>query len=111
METSYRLDVDVVRDIQAFVADDNRKLTQDYGGGENVFVARQAYVGDKLPPLSEEDIEEAMARFQRTYRSSCTRLLTLNYAAARFFLRRHAPPLHAALHQIKRGFWRMKYRW
>lgn len=110
MGISYRLDEDVVLDIEAFVADDNQKLTQDYGGGEHVFVARKAYVGDKLPPLSKECIEEAMALFEETYRSSRTRLLTLNYAA-RAFLRRHAPPLHAALHQIKRGFWRMKYRW
>lgn len=109
MGTSYRLDEDVVRDIEAFVADDNRKLTQNYGGGEHVFVARKAYKGDKSPLLSKKDIEDATARFRRTYRSPRTRLLTLNYAV-RAFLRRHAPPLHAALHQIKRAFWRMKYR-
>ena len=110
MGSSYRLDEDVVRDIEAFVADGNQKLTQDYGRGEHVFVAREAYKGDKLRPLSEEDIEDAMALFRRTYRSPRTRLLTLNYAA-RDFMRRHAPPLHAALHQIKRAFWRIKYRW
>ncbi|TFH51033.1 MAG: hypothetical protein E4H01_01005 [Lysobacterales bacterium] len=110
MGTSYRLDEDVVRDIEAFVADDNQKLTQDYGGGEHVFVARKAYKGNKLPPLSEGDIEEATALFRRTYRNPRTRLLTVNYAA-RAFLRRHAPTVHAALHQIKRAFWRMKYRW
>ena len=109
MGTAYRLDEDVVRDIEAFVADDNQKLIRDYGGDEHVFVACKAYKGDKLPPLSEEDIEEAMALFQRTYRSPRARLLTLNFAA-RAFLQHHSRPLHAALHQIKRAFLRMKYR-
>ncbi len=109
MGTAYRLDEDVIRDIEAFVADDNRQLTRNYGGGEYVFVARKAYNGDKSPPLSEKDIEEATALFRRTYRSPRMRLLALNYAA-RAFLRRHARPLHAALHQSKRAFWRMKYR-
>jgi hypothetical protein len=64
---------------------------------------------DDQAPLSETDMLNAMAVFEREYRRPRYRLLSLNYAS-RAFLRIYGKPVQGALHRMKMSYLKMKYR-
>lgn len=99
--STYRVDPDVVRDIEEYVAEDNAKLSLQYLSDGERFVAKAAYRGDELAPLDEPTISMAMAAFEGVYRSPRMRLFRLRHKTLAF-LRRYARPAHVLVHQIKR---------
>lgn len=99
--TGYRIDEGVVRDLEDHVAGDNERVSRNYLPEGKKLAAREAYAGEGLEPLRPDEIESAMAQFDREYRSIRTRFLALEFSALAF-LRTHARPAHVAVHQFRR---------
>jgi hypothetical protein len=99
--STYRVDPDVARDIEEYVAEDNAKLSRQYMSDGERFVAKAAYRGEELAPLDEPAIAKAMAAFEGVYRSPRMRLFRLRHKTLAF-LRRYARSGHVLVHQIKR---------
>ncbi|SDP63319.1 hypothetical protein SAMN04488061_3555 [Filomicrobium insigne] len=102
--TAYRVDPEVVKDLEAYVAEDNSKLTQRYVIGSEPFVAKVAYRGDDMVPLDETLIARARTAFEQEYSRPLTTLFILRDVTLAT-LRRYVTPAHAAVHQAKR-LWR-----
>lgn len=98
--TAYRIDEGVVSDLEDYVAEDNERVSKNYLPEGQKLAAREAYAGDGLEPLRPDEIESAMAQFDREYRRIRTRFLALEFSALAF-LRRHARPAHVAVHQFR----------
>lgn len=101
--TTYKLENDVVRDLEEFVAEDNRRLCVEYLNGGGSFTAKVGYRGDEVPVLTADQIANALEVFEQEYCRATMRLLSLSYAV-KGVLRKYAPPVHAALHQVKRVY-------
>ncbi|MCV0371471.1 hypothetical protein [Filomicrobium sp.] len=99
--TTYRLDPEVVVDLESYVAEDNLRLSRTYLNGQELFVAKAAYRGGELKPLGDATLARARSAFDREYRRPSTRLLAFRHTILEF-LRKRVPPAHAALHQVKR---------
>lgn len=108
--TPYRLSDELSREVVAFVASENEWLNERYIQGDDQLKAQSAaFRTSDNKILSEENIAAALATFEREFASPRARLLTLDYAV-RAFLRKHAKPVHSALHQLKRVYRSQVYR-
>lgn len=107
--TEYRIEEDVIRDLEAYVAEDNLSLSARYLQGKEPFSARSSYSVDRIPPLGAGEVDAAMAAFEKAYARPAIKL-RIAREAIKAFLRRHAQPVHAVLHHGKRIYVQYKIK-
>lgn len=101
MGSGYRVDDIVAKELEAYVAEDNRLVSERYLPKGTSFSARGSYAGESLQPLSEAEIAAAMEKFEREYGRLSTRVLARNIELLAW-LRKNARFAHGFLHQAKR---------
>ena len=98
----YRLSGDLIGEIENFVLQENARLNQQYVTGDHPLSAQsESYRAIVPKPLTEKEIEDAKAAFDKEYGRLKTRFLAFDFAS-RAFLRQRARPVLAFLHQAKR---------
>lgn len=100
----YRLNPLLLEDVINFVRPENNKLNEEYIYSDIKLKEQSSnYKKIKYRVLSEKEIMDAVADFQNEFHTLHSRLLRIDYSI-REVLRKHAKPLHSALHQIKRKY-------
>ncbi len=108
--TLYKLPGDLIRDIENFAAPENTKVNERYVvGGHTLSAQSRSYRAARPKPLTEKDIGDALAAFEKDYSRLGVRILAFDYSV-RAFLRNHAKPVLAIFHQAKRLHRRAHYR-
>jgi hypothetical protein len=106
--TQYVLDPDVRSEIEAFVSQQNERISVKYMKDGMTFSATSGSRAPEEPP-GEEEVNRAMQSFEDEFSRPKYIILRWNFAI-RAFLRTHIKPLQAALHQLKVLYWAVKHR-
>lgn len=108
--TPYRLDDELSREVESFVASDNLLLNKLFTKEGTPLKAQSASLETSdTKAVSKGIIAAHFAEFEEEFASPRARLLTLDYTV-RAFLRKHVKPVHSALHQLKRMYRAQVYR-
>lgn len=106
--TNYALDPTVQRDIEELVHGQNERVNSLYiSNGMRLQASGSAET--KAAPPSSDDIRRAAAIFEAEYARPKYWVLRRRFSILAF-LRSRAKPVHAALHQFKVAYWKLKYR-
>ena len=104
--SEYVLDNIVQRDAESFVAEDNARLSKLYGKGNWTFRHKTSISAKINKPLEADDIKKAFQLFEKEIRHPRYKLVCLRSVIG-VFLRNHARPINAVLHQIKTAYLRL----
>jgi hypothetical protein len=102
----YVLDNTVERDVESFVAKDNARLSKLYGKGNWTFKHKTSVSAKINKPLATDDINKAFQLFKKEICHPRYKLVWLKSVIG-VFLRNHASPINAVLHQIKTAYLRL----
>ena len=98
----YRFSGSLRREIEDFVAEDNRYLSDKYMHEDRHLLALM-HRGANGRLVSDSEIEAAVAQFEKEYARPKYRISWLVHAS-KALLREHARPVHMFLHKVKRVF-------
>jgi len=104
--SEYVLDNILQRDAESFVAEDNAILSKLYGKGNWTFTHKTSRSAKINKPLEADDIKKAFQLFEKEIRHPRYKLVWLRSVIG-VFLRNHARPINAVLHQIKTAYLRL----
>jgi len=105
---TYQISTGLSGQVSEFVSDENAEINRRFvAEGMALSAASKARTAIDRP--TDQDILQAMQRFDKEYQSISGRTMLIDHAL-RAFLREHAGPVHSMLHQIKRYQRRILYK-